>query len=56
MKKPKHGQQSSNDNAKDQLGDDEIVVSEIKKILQLNIDKETNFSFLFFYIIERFYP
>ena len=27
MKKPKHGQQSSNDNAKDQLGDDEIVVS-----------------------------
>ena len=28
MKKPKHGQQSSNDNAKDQLGDDEIVVSE----------------------------
>ena len=24
MKKPKHGQQSSNDNAKDQLGDDEI--------------------------------
>lgn len=26
MKKPKHGQQSSNDNAKDQLGD-EIVVS-----------------------------
>ena len=27
MKIPKHGQQSSNDNAKDQLGDDEIVVS-----------------------------
>ena len=31
MKKPKHGQQSSNDNAKDQLGDDNIVVSGNKK-------------------------
>ena len=36
MKKPKHGQQSSNDNAKDQLGDDNIVVSGNKQNSQMN--------------------
>ena len=36
MKKPKHGQQSSNDNAKDQLGDDNIVVSGNKQNSRMN--------------------
>mgnify|MGYP006891944011 CR=1 FL=1 len=31
MNKPKHEQQSNNQNAKDQLGDDNIVVSGNKK-------------------------
>ena len=31
MNKPKHEQQSNNKNAKDQLGDDNIVVSGNKK-------------------------
>lgn len=48
MKKPKHGQQSSNDNAKDQLGDDEIVVSGNQEDSTIKYIRETNFSFLFF--------